>query len=93
MSLLEALRAQLGDFEGWPASILEALFIEDPISPNVIKVAAFFYGNGAPATLCDQAFRAFNDRTSDFTITDIHAFYFMWPRFSYYRHIAPYYKS
>jgi hypothetical protein len=75
--LLEALHAQLGDFEGWPSPILTALFVEDPTYTNVLKVAAFFYGNGAPTALCDQAFRAFNDRTTDFTLTEIRSFYFL----------------
>jgi hypothetical protein len=76
--LLEALHAQLGDFEGWPSPILTALFVETPTYTNVRKVAAFFYGNGAPAALCDQAFRAFNDRTTDFTLHEIRNFYFLW---------------
>jgi hypothetical protein len=90
--LLEALHAQLGDFEGWPSPILTALIVEDPTYPNVRMVAAFFYGYGAPAALCDQAFRAFNDRTTDFTLHEIHNLYFIWQRFLYDRHMALYYN-
>jgi hypothetical protein len=90
--LLQALHAQLGDFEGWPSLILTALFDEDPTYTNVQKVVAFFYGNGAPATLCVQALRAFNDRTTDFTLTEICSFYFLWQIFLYDRHIALYYN-
>jgi hypothetical protein len=93
MSLhLEALHAQLGDFEGWPSTILTALFVEAPTYPNVLKVAAFFYGNRAPAALCEQAFRAFNDRTTVFTVDEIHAFYFLWQRSLYDLYIAQYYN-
>jgi hypothetical protein len=76
--LLEALHAQLGDFEGWPSTILLMLFLETPTYTNVRKVAAFFYGNGSPAAFCCQAFRAFSVKTSAFVIHDIYDFYYLW---------------
>jgi hypothetical protein len=90
--LLAAPQAQLGDFEGWLSPILLLLFLDAPTYTNVRKVVAFFYGNGASAAMCSQAFRAFNFITTEFVIHEIYNFYYLWQRFLYDRHIALYYN-
>jgi hypothetical protein len=90
--LLEALHAQLGDFEGLPSTIILLLFLETPAYTNFRKVAAFFYGNGAPAALCSQAFRAFNIKPAVVVVREIYDFYYLWRGFVRDRHIALYYK-
>jgi len=57
MDHLKAVEDMLGDVETWPSYVIYNMFIVEPNTISVKKIAAFMYGNGVPV---EKAIACFN---------------------------------
>ena len=58
MDPLRAVEDTLGDVESWPTYIIYNMFLVEPNTISVKKVAAFMYGNGVPVISAINCFNA-----------------------------------
>jgi hypothetical protein len=93
MSLfLQAVERYLGNFNDWPADILELLFIHYPTPSQMQKLLAFFYGNGAPCPFASQLFHACNTHSTAADNQIIYDTYEEWDKNQMGKHISKYYN-
>jgi hypothetical protein len=92
MFLLQYLLSIVEAFESWPTSILRSLFVEEPSRSNVMKLAAFFYGNALVVHIAVRFYVLCNGRR---TVTITHHMYaavFNWLLSERTPHLAMYYN-
>jgi len=58
MDPLSSVEDVLGDVETWPTYIIYNMFVVEPNTISVKKIAAFLYGNGAPVERAIDSFNA-----------------------------------
>ena len=62
VSSIQTVESRSGPINTWPTCILHYLFRDVPIPTVMIKLIAFFYGNGIPCSMAVHLFHACNDR-------------------------------
>ena len=91
MYLLVFLEMFLGAISTWPRDVLMAIFVEPPTTPKIMRVSAFFYGNGVPLCIASTFFGLCNPYGNFAILNDMHSVYHMWFQGRNARHQAPYY--
>jgi len=93
MYLLAFLELFLGAISTWPRDVLMAIFVEPPTTPNIMKVSAFFYGNGVPLRISSTFFGLCNPFWDIGVLYGMHSVYHMWFQGRNAHHQAPYYEG
>jgi len=78
MYLLVLLEMFHGAISTWPRDVLMAIFVEPPTTQNILRVSAFFYGNGLPLRISSTAFGLCNPFGDIGVLNDMHSVYHMW---------------
>jgi hypothetical protein len=91
MFLAQYVVSVVGVFESWPTAILHTIFVEEPTSFNVRKVAAFFYGNGLPVHIAVQFYVQCNGKRPVTITHHMYASYHKWLLAETTPHLAVYY--
>ena len=80
--------------ESWPTYIIYNMFLVEPNTISVKKVAAFMYGNTLPVTSAINCFNACMelDSSSSYVSSAMKHWYSTWDKNPYRPHIAEYYS-
>jgi len=82
MDTLRAVEDILGDVESWSTYIIYNMFLVEPNSISVKKVAAFMYGNAVPVTSAINCFNACMelDSSSSYVSSAMKNWYAIWDK-------------
>ena len=80
MDLLAVVEAQLGSVDSWPPCVLRLMFMLEPNSRVMKKVAAFMYGNNVRLSDAVACYNACNGRHQSRVETALRAWYDVWDR-------------
>jgi len=90
MNPLAVVEAQLGIVDIWPPYVLRYMFLSEPISYIMKKVAAFMYGNSVRLSDVVACYNACNLRHQRRLETVLKSWYDAWDRDENSRHVEQY---
>jgi hypothetical protein len=86
------VEAQLGIVDIWPSYVLRNMFLLEPNSHVMKKVAAFMYENSVRVSDAVACYNACNGRHQSRVETVLKAWYFVWDRDENRSHMEQYYS-
>ena len=89
---LAVVEAQLGSVDSWPPYVLRLMFMLEPNSRLMKKVAAFIYGNNVRLSDAVGCYKACNGRHQSSVETVLRSWYDVWDRDVNRRHMEQYYS-
>jgi len=92
MDPLAVVEAQLGSVDIWPSYVLRLVFMLEPNSCVMKKVAAFMYGNSVRLSDAVACYKACNGRHQSQVETVLRKWYDVWNREVNQRHMEQYYS-
>ena len=78
MDPLAVVEAQLGSVDSWPSYVLRLMFMLEPNSRVMKKVAAFMYGNNVRLSDAVACYKACNGRNQSQVETVPWCCFFLW---------------
>ena len=93
MNLLLFLEFCLDKIDTWPTTVIRFLFLDYPSPATIMKVSAFFYGNGVPLRIAGYFYNLCNENGGVHVILAVFNFYSVWHSEKYTPHHAKYYNT
>ena len=90
--LLAVVEAHLGSIGSWPSDVLIDMFLKEPKSHVIKRVAAFVYGNNVRVSDAVACYKSCNGMYQSYVETSLKAWYFAWDRDDYQSHKEHYYS-